>query len=186
MPIQNMRYAAFFRNLNLGRPNCPTRVQLESAFLEAGASEAQSFLTNGTIAFHAGGIRSAKKILAAASESMEASCGLAEPAFLREIPHLAALVDAQPFKSIDRDAVYECCVTFLHPKAAIPRGFPQASPRGDVKIVRVTDSEVLSVSYKPGKTPGSPNAFLEKALALPATTRAWNTVVRLVGKHADR
>lgn len=181
-----MRYAAFFRNLNLGRANSPGREQFEAAFIEAGASEAKSFLTNGTIAFHASGIRSAKKILATASESLGASCGLVEPAFLREIPYLAALVETQPFQSIDLDTVYDCCITFLHPKAVIPRSFPRASPRGDVKIMQVTDSEVLSVSYKPGKTPGSPNAFLEKALALPATTRVWNTIVRLVGKHADR
>ena len=181
-----MRYAAFFRNLNLGRANSPNREQFEAAFLDGGASEAKSFLTNGTIAFQASGIRSAKKIVATATELMGARCGLVEPAFLREIPYLAALVDTQPFKSIDLDFVYDCYVTFLHAKAVIPRGFPQASPRGDVKFVQLTDSEVLSVSYKPGKTPGSPNAFLEKALALPVTTRAWNTVVRLVGTHADR
>jgi uncharacterized protein (DUF1697 family) len=180
-----MRYAAFFRNLNLGRANSPNREQFEAAFLEAGASEAKSFLTNGTIAFDASGIRSAKKILAAASESMGASCGLVEPAFLREMTYLAALVDTQPFESIDRDTVYDCYITFLHAKAVIPRGFPRVSPRGDVKFVQLTDSEVLSVSYKPGKTPGNPNAILEKELALPVTTRAWNTVVRLVGKHAD-
>lgn len=181
-----MRYAAFFRNLNLGRANSPNREQFEAAFLEAGATEAKSFLTNGTIAFQASGIRSAKKILTEASELMGASCGLVEPAFLREITYLATLVDTRPFKSIDLDSVYDCYVTFLHAKAVIPRSFPRASPRGDVKFVQLTDSEVLSVSYKPGKTPGSPNAFLEKALALPVTTRAWNTVVRLVGKHADR
>jgi len=34
-----------------------------------------------------------------------------------------------------------------------------------------------------GRSQGSPNAFLEKLLGLPTTTRAWNTVVRLVDKH---
>ena len=43
---------------------------------------------------------------------------------------------------------------------------------------------VFSVVRVVGRSPGSPNAFLEKLLGLPATTRVWNTVVRLVDKHA--
>jgi uncharacterized protein (DUF1697 family) len=175
-----MRYAAFFRNLNLGRPCCPTRVQFETAFLEAGASEAQSFLTNGTIAFQAGGLRSARKILAAASQSMAARCGLKEPGFLRQMSLLARLVDAAPFASIDPRTVYGCYITFLHQDAVLPGDLPLASPRGDVKVIQLTRTEALCIAHKPGKSPGSPNAFLEKTLALPATTRAWNTVVRLV------
>jgi len=34
-----MRYAAFFRNVNLGHPNSPSRQQLESAFSTAGADD---------------------------------------------------------------------------------------------------------------------------------------------------
>jgi hypothetical protein len=33
-----------------------------------------------------------------------------------------------------------------------------------------------------GRTPGRPNVFLEARFGRPATTRNWNTVVRLVRK----
>ncbi len=179
-----MRYVAFFRNLNLGRRNCPDRAQFEHAFLGAGAAAAASFLSNGTIAFAARNQRAAEKILIDASVSMAARCGLREPAFLRGIDHLAALVESTPFKAIDPIGVYACCVTFLHPDAAGADKPPSATPRGDVEVIAITGSEALCIVRKRGKSPGSPNAFLEKALALPATTRAWNTVVRLVDKHA--
>ena len=179
-----MRYAVFFRNLNLGRPRCPTRVQLETAFLEAGAIRAESFLTNGTLAFEAGSPRSAKRIVAVASRSMAASCGLEEPGFLRDIPYLAELVDAAPFESIDPRTVYDCYITFVHRDAVLPGDLPLVSPRGDVQVIRLTGTEALCVAHKFGKSPGSPNAFIEKALALPSTTRAWNTVVRLVRRYA--
>ena len=45
------RYAAFLRNVNLGRPNSPTRAQFEEAFLVSGALSAESFLVNGTLVF---------------------------------------------------------------------------------------------------------------------------------------
>jgi len=178
-----MRFAAFFRNLNLGRPRCPTREQFESAFLEAGASAAASFLTNGTLAFEAPGARAAGKVVARACASLASACGLQEPAFLREMAYLQELVALDPFAAVDRSAVYGCYVTFLH-KDAIGRtkGLPRESPRGDVAIVRLAGAEALCIAYRQGKSPGSPNAFLEKALGLPATTRAWNTVVRLVDR----
>jgi uncharacterized protein (DUF1697 family) len=89
-----MHFAAFFRNLNLGRPRCPTRQQFEQSFVEAGASESASFLTNGTMAFEARGAGSAKRILARARQSLRDSCGLEEPAFLREFAYLERLVAA--------------------------------------------------------------------------------------------
>ena len=46
-----MHYAAFLRNVNLGRPNSPTRAQFEAAFLASGAASAASFLVNGTLVF---------------------------------------------------------------------------------------------------------------------------------------
>jgi uncharacterized protein (DUF1697 family) len=183
MPCMN--FAAFFRNLNLGRPHCPTRQQFEAAFIEAGASTAASFLTNGTIAFQASHSRDARKILTLACKSMAATCGLKEPAFLRELSYLAKLVADHPFASLDRSVVYGCCVTLLHDDAVILGCIARASPRGDVEIIQLIGSEALCIARKLTKSPGSPNAFLEKALDLPATTRAWNTVVRLVAKHGQ-
>ncbi|WP_213953253.1 MULTISPECIES: DUF1697 domain-containing protein [unclassified Variovorax] len=177
-----MHHAAFFRNLNLGRPNSPTRAQFEQAFIDAGAAAAQSFLTNGTIAFDAGA-RPVDALLDQAAQSLTACCGLCEPVFVRELASLAALADAAPFEGVDRASVYEFCITFLHADAVVPRNLPVISPRGDVQIVHVTDSEVLSVVHKFGQSPGSPNAYLEKTLGLPATTRAWNTVLRLLTRH---
>jgi len=179
-----MKHAAFYRNLNLGRANCPTRAQFEAAFLEAGAESAQSFLVNGTMVFAAGTDARARRVVTAANKVLHATCGLKEPAFLRRVDALAAWVATDPFRHVARDHVYECCVTFLHPKAALPPDAVRRSARGDVELVDARADAVLSLVHVVGRSPGSPNAFLEKLLGLPATTRAWNTIVRLVDKHA--
>lgn len=179
-----MHYAAFFRNLNLGRPNAPTKVQLEQAFLDAGAQEAASFLTNGTLVFSVGARRSLDRVLAKASKLLNSVCGLVEPGFLRSVPYLAGLVAADPFATVVDASVYEYCVTFLHPAAEVPATLSLRSRRGDVEVFRFTGTEALSLSRKIGNTPGSPNALLEKQLGLPATTRNWNTVRRLALKHS--
>lgn len=178
-----MKYAAFFRNLNLGRANSPTRLQFEAAFFEAGAVSAASFLTNGTMVFEPKPTTRPRQLLASACQSLRKSCGLKEPAFLRRVDYLAELVAADPFAAVDPASVYERCVSFLHHDATALPGLPRVSNRGDVEFLRFTDTEALSLSHKIGNTPGSPNAFLEKRLGLPATTRSWSTVCRLVQKH---
>jgi uncharacterized protein (DUF1697 family) len=178
-----MKYVAFFRNLNLGRPNCPGRTEFESAFLAAGATQAASFLTNGTLAFSPSPEVAARHVLAGAAAALNASCGLVEPGFLRSMRQLVALVKTDPFGAVDRAGVHECCVTFLR-RSLEMHDLPALSARGDVRLIARTRGEALCLSLKPGRTPGSPNAWLERLLGEPATTRNWNTVVRLVAKYA--
>lgn len=179
-----MKHVAFFRNLNLGRPKCPSKAQFEAAFLDAGAATASSFLTNGTMIFEAPSAAAAKKLVAAASETMHGECGLVEPAFLRSVKQLANLAKGDPFEGVDEDSVYACCITFLHPKAKLdPDSLPIDTSRGDCHLFASTGAEVFSTVQKNGNTVGNPNGMLEKLLKLPATSRNWNTVVRLLDKH---
>ncbi len=179
-----MSYAAFLRNVNLGRPNSPTRAQFEAAFLESGAASAESFLVNGTLVFTLAPGARPRAVAARACEAMRASCGLREPVFVRSVAELRALVASDPFAgqvAAGRDA---CCISFL---GAPPRPLPElplASARGDLELLCMEDTHVLSVSRWVGKSAGSPNAWLERTLGEPATTRNWRTVVRLVEKYA--
>ena len=179
-----MKVVAFFRNLNLGRAHCPDKAGFEQAFIAAGALSASSFLTNGSMVFEADSQRQAQSILARACVNLHEACGMKEPAYIRSIEELAALVALDPFADAQRDNIHEFCVSFLPPHCALPEPMPTTSRRGDVHIVQRTAREVLSLSLKIGNTPGSPNAYLEKLLGVPVTTRSWNTVVRLLRKYA--
>ena len=116
---------------------------------------------------------------------MADECGLKEPGFLRELAALRELVDSEPFRGVDLSTVYGCCVTFVDPKADLSR-LPAGLPGGEVEVIRAAGGEVMCVARQlpHKKSAGSPNAFVEKALGLPATTRIWNTVVRLVARHS--
>jgi uncharacterized protein (DUF1697 family) len=180
--MSGARYAAFLRNVNLGRPGSPTRVQLEAAFLEAGASSAESFQVNGTLVFTvAPGVRP-RALASRAGERMRTTCGLREPMFVRAVAELGALVASDPFDGQVAEGRDACCITFLGaPRKPLP-ALPLATPRGDLELLRSDDTHVLSVSRWVGKSAGSPNAWLERHFGEPATTRNWRTVVRLVEK----
>ena len=179
------KHVAFFRNLNLGRPNCPTKVQFEEAFAAAGAVSASSFLTNGTMVFTTRSGSQSQRVFNGACEILRRTCGLKEPGYIRTIDYLTQLIALDPFVEIESNSVHTCCASFLHATNGLSAlQLPLESKRRDVKVLQLTHSEAFSVSIKVGNTPGSPNAFLEKLLGLPVTTRSWNTVVRLVQKHA--
>ena len=178
-----MKFAVFFRNLNLGRPPAPTRAVLEAAFADAGAVNPCSFLTNGTVVFEAGSPAQAARILEAAQATLRRD-GFDEPAALRDVAHLAALVASDPLAGVPLNDVYAACATFLIGTPADGVSLPSTNHKGDVRVVGWHDGMLLSLTYKLGASAGSPNAFVERTLGVPATTRVWNTVVRLVRKHA--
>lgn len=178
-----MKFAAFFRNLNLGRPPAPTRTVLEGAFMEAGAVNPCSFLTNGTVVFETSTPARAARILKAVQATLRRD-GFDEPAALRDVAHLAALVASDPLAGVALDDVAATCATFVIGAPAPGVSLPPTNPKGDVRVVSWHDGMLLSLSYQRGSTAGNPNAFVERTLDVPATTRVWNTVVRLVRKHA--
>ena len=180
-----MKFAAFFRNLNLGHGNAPSRAALEDLFLQAGADAAASFQTNGTVAFDIrGGARGARKMLRGVQSALHQQHGFAEPVFLRDMAHLQRLVARDPFQGVAGDAIYDFYVTFLHADAKVAEGLPMANARGDVHVVAYTPTEMLSFNHLRGKTMGNPQVFAETLFGCPATTRTWGTVCRLVDKHA--
>ena len=180
-----MRYAAFLRNVNLGRPGSPTRDQLEAAFLDAGAASAASFQVNGTLVFTpAPGMRP-RALAQRARAHLRTSCGMREPLFVRAVAELEALVASDPFAGQVAGGRDACCITFLGAPCRPLPALPLVSPRGDLELLRSDDTHVLSISRWVGASAGSPNAWLERHFGEPATTRNWRTVVRLVEKHGS-
>jgi uncharacterized protein (DUF1697 family) len=180
-----MLHAAFFRNVNLGRPHCPDRAQLEAAFIEAGAASASSFLVNGTLVYGCRPAERPRAVAARARAALAASCGLREPVFVRSLALLAALVARRPFAHVAAEGRDTCCITFLQShKPPLPAA-PCTAQRGAVEILAFDGGEAFSVARLAGKNGiGSPNAVLERLLDAPATTRAWRTIERLVNKYS--
>lgn len=181
-----MKFAAFLRNVNLGRPGAPTRAQLEAAMASAGAIEPQSFQTNGTVVFGARSLGGAERVLRKALKRLAAECGLAEPGCVRSLDELAALASTRSFDGYDRDEIYEFVFSFACERSTVlDETLPIDNAAGNVRILELTDGNALGISWKLGASPGSPNLFLEKKTGAPWTSRAIGTLRRLVAKHGE-
>jgi uncharacterized protein (DUF1697 family) len=179
-----MKFVAFFRNVNLGQGINPTRPQLATAFVAAGAPDAASFQTAGTVVFAAEDETAAEAIVAQARETLFELRGLREPAYLAPLDHLIQLVAQDLFAGRDLADVLDISATLAPRDALATLRLPLASPRGDVEVIHLTPYLALTLRRQVGSTAGSPTPFFEKLLGVPATTRGWSTIVRLVKKHA--
>ena len=179
-----MRFVAFFRNVNLGRPGSPSKAQLVSAFIAAGAKEVDSFLTHGNATFSASSSRGADVIAEAAREHLRLACGLIEPVYTRSLRYLAELVASEPFATAPDEDVYQRCVSFLPAGVTEIPEAPITTPRRDVEVFHFLSGEAFSVTRTVGGRSGYANGLLERVLRTRLTTRNWNTIVRLVRIHA--
>ncbi len=176
-------YAAFFRNTNLGRPGSPSRAQLESAFLTAGASAVANVRTNGTVAFDAPDAAAARHVLDAAAAELRIVCGLVEPGCVRSLADLRALPWATVFAGIEPTSVHEFTVSFACSDDPPPLDLPLSSARGDAVVMWSEGGDALSVARKVMSGPGSPNVLLERTTRTPFTSRALGTIQLILAKH---
>lgn len=179
-----MKFAAFFRNVNLGQPGSPTRDQIETAFLQAGAGDAASLLSNGTLVFTDTSLQAARLRSKRAGEILTRACGLDEPAFVCSLRRLANFVAEDPFGEFKDPTIQERCISFFEPATGRKASPALESESGNCVIFRLEAGVAFSVTYEIASRTGYPAPVLEKALNTPVTTRSWTTILRLVAKHA--
>lgn len=178
-----MKFVAFIRNVNLGQPKSPTRAQLENAFLQAGASTASSFLSNGTLIYSVSRSRLAQNTANRARDILQNVCGLKEPVFVCSFQYLVDLVAEESFSKINDPAITGQAISFFDPKLRNMVTAPIESERKDCTVFRIEEGDALSILRKVDGKTGYPTPVLEKVLGSPVKTRSWTTILRMVKKH---
>lgn len=95
---------------------------------------------------------------------------------------LRDLVSAEPFRRAGRGGDLRHFVTVLARRPRATPRWPLSQPDGkewQVKVIGLHGRFALSVWRRVGKTLVYPNEVVEKALAVPATTRTWDTIAKV-------
>jgi len=179
-----VKFAAFFRNTNLGQVGSPTRTQLEQAFLEAGAYTASNFQVNGTLVFEATTSSSAQSILHSASKTLQTVAGLREPGCVRSLAALSRLPWEEVFAGVDPTTIHELTVSFACSKVRNSVVLPQSTQRRDAVVLWLESNNALSITRKVMSGPGSPNMLLERLTGVAFTSRSLGTIHRVLARHA--
>lgn len=172
-----MIWVALFRNLNLGHPGSPSRMELVEAF--GGSTVARTFQTNGTVVFES----SAPEETTAAALVALRSAGYAQSAAVRSLREISQAVAEAPV--IDSaENIYRSMISFYDADEVPDLRLPLRSPDRLVELRTLTPTHAHSVCWKPRNTAGNVTGFLEHLLRVPVTTRTTATLQRLLRTQA--
>lgn len=166
------RYVAFLRGVMPMNAKMP---DLRRAFAAAGFSEVRTVISSGNVVFNATG--SEATVARKAEKAMDQTLGRIFPAFVRSVPALQELLDADPYAPFRLPADAKRIVTFLRTAPTTPLKLPIVNE--SMRMLATTGREVFS-AYTPHPKAPEFMMVIEKTLGKDVTTRTWATVQKCV------
>lgn len=177
-------YVAMLRSLNVSGHNRLAMEKLRSLVASAGYDDVSTYVQSGNVVCSGRG--SVETVGKAIEGRMTAELGWSVPVIVRTRAQIGGVVTANPFRSalvdgsVEAKALY---VTFLagrpEPKK-VEGALADVERFGADRAIVVGKEVYLHCPGGYGRTKLD-NAFFERRLALPATTRNWRTVTTLAG-----
>jgi uncharacterized protein (DUF1697 family) len=171
------RYVAFLRAVNVGGRTVRMS-ELVQRLGALGLSEVTTFIASGNVCFGAEG--DPRELSRRIEAELLAWLGYPVATMVRTWEELEALVASNPFKGVARAPDAKLYVAFLWETPARRAKLPVVSAKDGMTLFRVAGREAFLVAERLASGAfGVPNLNIEKLLGVPATTRNWNTVLRL-------
>jgi uncharacterized protein (DUF1697 family) len=171
-------HIAFLRAVNVGGRSVVKMTDLKAAFERAGCRNARTFIASGNVVFEA----PAKLPVALKTRIARELLRLfgKEPGVCyRTLEDLDALIAANPFGAAAADKELKLYVAFTVGAPKQRPALPIVDEKEFVEITAVRAGDVLVISRrKPNGMYGFPNFCVER-LGVTATSRNWNTVVKV-------
>ena len=169
-------YIALLRGVNVGG-NMLRMERLREICAEAGMKNARTYVQSGNVAFEGAG--AAERWARTLEKKLEGETRMAVTVIVRTGAEMAEVVNANPFLQEKKIDAVELYVTFLAArpeKAGIERLGRLAT--GADRFALAGSEIYLHCANGYGESKITNNVF-EKALGVKATTRNWNTVLKL-------
>ena len=180
-----MTYVAFLRAVNVGGKGLLRMTDLVEACGAAGCRNVRTVQAAGNVIFDAPPVR-LPAIIRRMQQHVSALLGAPADITIRSVEDLQAILRAAPFGELAADRALKLYVVFLFAPPRAKLTCPFANAKEALEAIGARKSEVFVVSRrKPrGLMYGFPNAFVEGAAGVPATSRNWSTVAKIVDKVA--
>ena len=170
-----MQHVAFLRNVNQGQRGQPSTADISAAFTAAGAPDAQTFQSNGTVVFVAA---DPGRVAEAAREHLARHAGIDTPVMTRSLAFVEEIVD----RNAEAADFSRRELTLFAPPGRpydVEAVAAQATRRGCAVVEHGVDWAVVR-NDADRQSNGTP--ALEAALGVPATSRGLPTLLRLVDR----
>jgi uncharacterized protein (DUF1697 family) len=178
------KYTALLRGVNLGGRRLKMD-ELRRAFADWGFGNPATILASGNVVFESDETDPAA-VKAAVESGMQSSFGFASTALIRTAPQIAALVAADPAKGLKVTKDTKLHVTFLEEPLGAGIKLPYKSSEPDFEVRAIDPLHLFDIVTLGPKT-GTVDLmdFLGKTFGDSATTRTWNTVLKIHAQLQD-
>ncbi len=178
-PIKPIRRVAFLRAVNVGGHGILKMESLRRAFLGLGFTDVRTLLQSGNVVYTSPGDEPEAETAGRIEACLRETLGVETTAILRTRRELEKLVRRDPFgdEAAGRDVKKYVAFMVRKPKPGLTD--PVYSAKDGLTLFSVEGREAFLLSARVNGRYGFPNPFIEARLAVAATTRNWNTVVKL-------
>ena len=179
MKSEKQLYVAFLRGINVGGRKVIRMEELQKLFEGTGCSEVKTLLQSGNVIFSFQE-QEIDIIAPSIEQHLEKELGYRVEIMLRTLEELASMVRSDPFNGRKETEDMKLYVSFLlsEPDRKIP--VPYISEKDGIEVISASAREAFIISRRIMGRSSFPNQWIEKELKVPATTRNWNTIARIV------
>jgi uncharacterized protein (DUF1697 family) len=168
-------YIALLRGINVGGNAKIAMKDLRGLFEDMGFETVRTYLQSGNVVFGAPDAQSPADIATGIEKRIADDLGVSVTVLLRTSASLADTLARSPYADREDDPT-KLHVTFLAQKPAAEQSARLEVPAGETAVFTLVGDEIhLHVPGGYGRTKLN-NAFIERRLGVPATTRNWKTV----------
>jgi len=177
-----LKYVALLRGINVGGKKLIKMEDLSRVFAGSGFKNVRTFIQSGNVIFDAAENNPdvlAKKI----EKRLHKSLGQEVTVIVRTIAELEDILKRNPFKRIKPGTDVMMFVTFFSAEPNTRPKLPLISFPENLEVFAIRDrAAFILASRKKHGWFGFPNNFIEKQLGVPATTRNWTTVRKIIAR----
>lgn len=175
------RYIAFLRAINVGGRNVVPMSELKRQFERLGFDDVETFIASGNVIFSTAS-RSGAAVERRIERALGNALGSHVSTFVRTDDEVAAIARYQPFAESDRRKAVSLNVGFVAAPLAPAARRALEALTSDIDAFHVHGREIYWMCRERQSGSKFSNAVLERALAIRATLRGINTIVRLAEK----
>ena len=174
-----IKYVAFLRGINVGGHKLIKMEELSRIFTSLGCKNVKTYIQSGNVIFETSASDS-KALTKKIEKELLDIFGYEATVFLRTMAEVEDMLDQNPFKKFKSSAKVKMYVTFLSRIPDKKPKLPLVSAKDGLEIFSIKNCEAFLLSQMVKGRFGFPNNFIEKEVGVPATTRNWNTVNKII------
>ncbi len=172
-----IEYISLLRGINVSGQKIIKMKDLAKLFESFGFNNVKTYLQTGNVLFDSNETDIAK-LTDFIEEKLIKELGYKVTVIIRTKKDLLDIVEQNPFNEYDGDVKYY--LTFLAETPAKSPTLPIRMNDIENEVFKFENNNVYTVGFNVKGRYGFPNVFIEKEFGVPATTRNWNTIIRIL------